>query len=156
MKSIEYLIQLFPDKTGREILEIQELEKKEEEKKFQKRLAKKLSLIKDIKENGGYFKGRFGYDQRYYYKIVDIKLESEQIYTTVEQIIVFINEHNVKHLTTSIDTFNIEKRVDKLVRWEDYYNDPQIQRITKEEWDELNNYCFGITKFWDELEEFKK
>lgn len=36
MRSLEYLIQLFPEKTGKEILEIQAQDKIDDEKEYQK------------------------------------------------------------------------------------------------------------------------
>ena len=70
MRSIEYLIQLFPDKTGKELLEIQAQDKKKDEEEYQNKNKENLAIIKDIKENGGFYKGAFGTEQYYMYHVV--------------------------------------------------------------------------------------
>jgi hypothetical protein len=98
MRDINYLIQLFPNKTGKELLEIQEQDKLDDKKAQEKRDKKLIDFMNDINTNGGYFKGAFGTDQYYMYKIENVKLQNSVLYGDVEKIILFYG----KNLKTSV------------------------------------------------------
>lgn len=144
MRSFEYLIQLFPDKTGREIVQIQKQEKLDDEKLFQKLNKKKLEIINDINTNGGYYRGKFGNDQHYFYRVYNMRLEGSKIYMDVEKLIVFINQETEKSNVTL-------ERSTKIYQTDDTYCLQNEERVTKQEWDEVNEYVNNITKFWEHI-----
>ena len=148
MRGIEYLIQLFPDKTGKELLAIQEQDKLDDQKEFERFNKKLLAIIKDINENGGYFCGRFGSDQRYFRKIYDLTLENGEIYMTVDEVVFFINDTDEKHSVTNIGEAHFERRINKTYKKYDQYGLTFDKRVTVKEWDEVNEYINNMTKFW--------
>jgi len=150
MRSIGYLIQLFPEKTGKEILEIQAQDKLEDEKEYQKENESKLKWIEDINTNGGFFKGRFGIDQRFFYKVSNCLLEtSGEIRCDVEKIVVFLGSERdvVKN-----GNIHIEKKSSEYAD-ADKYGFNIYDRVTEKEWNEVNSYLEGIEKFWNDIKE---
>lgn len=144
MRSIEYLIQLFPNKTGKELLEIQNQDKLNDEQEFQKRNKKKVEFINDINTNGGYYCGRFSIDQHSYYRVFNMRLDGNDIYMDVESLVVFINSETDKNYV------NIERKV-KAFQKEDKYCLQNRERVTKKDWDNVNEYVNNITKFWNHI-----
>lgn len=55
MTSIETLVRNYPEKTGKEILALQEQERLQDEAEYQERHAETLAYIEDINTNGGYY-----------------------------------------------------------------------------------------------------
>jgi len=101
MRGIEYLVQSYPDKTGKEILAIQAQEKLDDLKEFEEINKKKLAFMKDINENGGYYRGRFGLDQHYFYHVFDMEMDNHgNITMKVEKIVLFYNNDGHKHTVT--------------------------------------------------------
>lgn len=144
MRSIEYLIQLFPEKTGKELLEIQAQDKADDEYNYQIANKATLEYIEDIKKNGGYFRGRFGIDQRFMYKITDIYMDNDKVYVDVEKIVIFLgNERGV----VKSGEFTFEKKSDTYVE-ADKYGFNCYDRVTEKEWNELIDYIHGVDKFW--------
>lgn len=140
MRSIEYLIQLFPDKTGKQILEFQERDKLQDEKEFNQRHSEELSLIEDLNNNGGYYKGHFGLDQCFYYSFSNLRLEANVTFCDVEKLVAFNNY-----------SFSIEFRKDTYKRL-DTFGINIYERVTKEEFDKAVDYykaSFGL--FWNFL-----
>lgn len=152
MRSIEYLIQLFPDKTGKELLEIQEQDKLEDEKKYQKENESKLKWIEDINTNGGYFRGRFGLDQRFFYKVTKCLLKtSGEIRCDVEKIVILMGkDRNV----LPDESIHIEKKNSEYVN-ADKYGFNIYERVTEKEWNEVLTYLENIEKFWTDIKEVK-
>lgn len=152
MRSIDYLVQLFPDKTGKELLEIQKQDKINDEKEFKRLNKKKLSIIKDITENGGYFKGSFGLEQYYMYKITKIELIKEVIYCDCEKIVIF-DSQNIKNGLLGENKLSCEIDIDNTIKYENNFS--ICDRITETEYNNLKNYLFGtVPKFFEK--EFKK
>ena len=151
MKSIEYLLQLHPDKTGREILAIQAEEKLEDERKFEKANAKKLKFVIDHNTNGGYYCGRFGVDQRYFYRVFNMRMEGSDIYMDVETIVVFMNDADSES-TRNKGEVNVERRIKEFQKEDKYcLNSEMRNRVTKKEWDEVNDYVNNLAKFWEHI-----
>lgn len=149
MKSLEYLMQLHPNKTAKEILEIQAKEKLEDKKKEDKRNEKQLAFIEDLNKNGGFYKGRFGSDQHYYYNITNARLEENKIYATVEHLIAFLG-----HKTGVVQPGEITMEVRKKT-YQDLHNygldTDMCKRTTKKDYDSVYKYMSDISKFWDDI-----
>lgn len=150
MRSIEYLVSLFPEKTGLELLEIQKQDKLDDEKKFNKLNKKKLDFINDINTNGGYYYGRFGVDQYYFYRVFNMILDNNEIYTDVETLVVFINQEGIKHQVTGKGDVNLERRIKTYQKCSEYDLDERF-RVSIKEWNEVNEYVNNITKFWENI-----
>jgi hypothetical protein len=146
MRSIEYLIQLFPDKTGKELLAIQKQDKLDDEKKFQESRKKELAIIEDYNKNGAYFKGRFGLDQRYYYKVTNVRFVGDKLYCDVEKIVVFLGEKG----DVCQDRINIERSFKEHEDFDTYYFQG-CTRVTKEDYDKVNNYLLDVAQFWEDI-----
>jgi len=157
MRAIEYLIQLFPEKTGKELLAIQKQDELEDQKEFERHNKKKLALIKDLNENGGYFYGRFGCDQRYFYKFYDLKLEHGEIRMSVDSLVFFYNDPAENHRPNSSvkrdGEFNFEFRTREFEEFDRFGVDMR-ERVTVKEWDEVINYVKAMTKFWEQIKPF--
>ena len=145
MRSIETLVREFPEKTGAEILAIQEQDKISDQKEHDRIHAKELAWIKDINENGGFYKGRFGPDQRFFYNVTNAKHRYGTIICDVETIVAFFGSPNG---TVREGEIRIEKMKKKSVEERKYMFD-SYERITKKEWDKVNAYLDGLKKFWE-------
>ena len=146
-RSLEVIIRENPDMTGREIL----AEEKYDDACFalyNDRMNKtKLDLIKDINTNGGYYKGRFGEDQRFYYNVTNARLECNTVIADVEHITVFLGDGRsvVKpgdiRIEKKIETFKDLYKYDL----ESYY------RTTKKDYDEVSDYLLRLAKYWEDI-----
>jgi hypothetical protein len=147
MRSLEYLIQLYPNKTGKQLLAIQAKEKEAEEKEYQKRHKEVLEMIQDINTNGGFYKGRFGSDQRFYYNVTEARLEGDKVYANVESIVVFLGDGRS---VVKAGDVSIEK---KTKEWADLstYGLDMYQRTTKQDYDEVMTYLLNLAKYWDDI-----
>lgn len=150
MRSIEYLVQLFPEKTGAEIMEIQKQDKLNDEKEFQEKNKEKLKFIEEININGGFYKGRFGVDQRYYYNVTNLELIDGQIYFDVEKVTVFLGDGEKND---SLKRRSVEYKKKEMQNYDQYMFDSMCERTTKEEWDKLITYIDTISEFWDDIKE---
>lgn len=148
MRSIEYLVQLYPDKTGKELLEIQKQEKLEDEKKFQKANKKKLDFINDINTNGGYFKGTFGLEQYYYYRVFDCQMDGTEMYGSVESVVLHVGRERG---VTRPGEISFERRTKTFQKLENYALTTRelCERVTVKEWNAVNEYVDSMAgKFW--------
>ena len=142
-------MQLHPDKTAKQILEIQAKEKAEDEAKERKRNEKQIAFIEDLNKNGGYYKGRFGSDQRYYYKITNVRLEGNKIYATVEHIVVFLGHKNG---VVQAGDITMEVRTKTYQDLHNYGLETDLcKRTTKQDYDSIYKYMEDIAKFWDDV-----
>ena len=154
MKSIEYLVQLYPEKTGKEIVEIQKEEKRLDELKIQEENKEKILIEEDIKKNGGYYKAAFGTEQYYMYKINSIQLENNHINCTYDSIVLF-DSQNIDRGVLSTNNINFETRSENYGTFEDIIL--MATRIKEEEYNELKNYLFGVVpKFFKEEYELRQ
>ncbi len=146
-RSLEVIIRENPNLTGKEIL----AEEKYDDACFALYNANKdkdkLDFIKDINTNGGYYKGRFGSDQRFYYNVSNAKLESGRVYADVETIVVFLGDGRS---VVSEGDIRIEKRK-KEFKDLDTYDLESYYRTTKKDYDEVHTYLIGLAKYWEDI-----
>lgn len=140
MRSLEYLLQSYPNKTGKELIEMQELDKIEDQLEFEKINKHQLDLIDDINTNGGFYKGRFGMSQHFYYKFTNLMLDNGQIYCDVKNIVAFFDPNS----TIKIEVDN--KEYQKL----DRYGISIYDRVTEEEFNKVLGYLNVFKAYWDE------
>jgi len=140
-------MQLYPNKTAKQILAIQAQEKLADKKAEDKRNKKALAYIKDINTNGGYYKGKFGFDQYYYYRLFNLRLEFHKIMIDVETITLFCNTTDFKNLVTKQGEIHLERRTQEYKELDNFIGDEE--RVTVKEWNELNHYINAMEKlFW--------
>lgn len=130
MRALEYLVQLYPDKTGKELLEIQAQEKAEQEEQFKKANAKKLAIIEDINTNGGYYRGTFGLTQRFYCSFSNLRMVEGKIICDCIHLTCFFENHSI---------FNCEIREETWKEFENY-GTSIYERITKEDFNKAVGY----------------
>lgn len=141
MRSIEYLVQLFPDKTGRELMEIQEKDRVADQFAYEQAHKKDLKLIKDINTNGGFYRGKFGIDQLYYYSFSNMIMEFNEIYCDCEHVVLFTGEGRVT------DEFSV--RIDKKTYQQfNKYAVEMCERITIKEWEAVINYFKKVSNYF--------
>ena len=152
MRAIEYLMRLYPEKTGAEILAIQEQDKLDDQRAYEKRNAKKLAFIEDINTNGGFYRGRFGLDQHYFYRVFDLKMESNgEIVMQVESLVLFCNDTDEKNHVTRPNEVHLERRLRTYERL-DQFGLENEKRVTKADWDAVNDYVNAMSKlFWGDI-----
>jgi hypothetical protein len=149
MRSLEYLIRLYSDKTAKEILAIQEQDKLADQIEFDLRNEKKLAFIKDINTNGGYYRGKFGLDQHYFYHIYNMKMDEKgNIQMNVDKLVLFCNNDNHKHIVTKAGEIHFERRTKEYEDFDQYDLDDR-ERVTVKEWEAVNKYVDDMSKlFW--------
>lgn len=155
MRSIEYLAQLFPDKTGRELFDIQAEDKRNDELQFKVENERSLAIVEDIKLNGGYFRGAFGTDQYYMSKVKKIEFDGNHIYCEVEHMTLF-DSQNLKTSVLRGGSIHFEIQTDKYIKFDDLtFN---TVRIKAEEYNQLRTLLFGVVPkfFKEEWEERQK
>jgi hypothetical protein len=106
MRSFDHLIQLFPDKTGRELLEIQNQDKLQDEQERMEAQKEIIALAAAL-NNNGYFKGRFSTSQYYMYHFTNVKVEEGKLYGDVEKISTFYSIGLQPSLRVGSDDINI-------------------------------------------------
>ena len=152
IRSIELLVREYPDKTGKEIMELQERDKANDQKAYEKRNAKILEYIKDINTNGGFYRGRFGLDQHYFYRVFDLKLESDgEVYMQVESIVFFFNDTTDTRQVTKPNEIHLERRTRTYEKLSNFGLQHE-QRVTAHEWDAVVNYINAMSQlFWGDI-----
>jgi hypothetical protein len=152
MRSIDYLIKLYPDKTGNEILAIQEQDKLDDKNEYLMRNAKKIAFIEDINTNGGYYRGRFGLDQHYFYRVFDLVMEDNgEVIMKVESLVLFCNDTNDTRHVTRPNEVNLERRLREYERLDEFGLENR-ERVTKADWDAVNDYINQMSKlFWGDI-----
>lgn len=146
MRSIETLVREYPNKTGKEILEIQNQDKLQDEMRRLESNKKVLSMIEDYNSNGAYFKSTFGLHQYRYDKFTDLTLEEDgRITCKVESIVGFYTTDSKSSFKNEI---NLERKTKDVF---DFYKySPQEEnRITEKEYNALSNHLNNIfVEFW--------
>src|ERR1035437_439692 len=149
MRSLELLMQEYPNKKAKELLEIQRQDKLADQIAFDLRNEKALAYIKDINENGGYYRGKFGLDQYYYYNIFNLRLEFGKVMIDCDCITLFCNTTEKTNLVTKQGEIHLERRSEQYKELDNFINDEE--RVTAHEWDAIVNYINAMEKlFWKE------
>ena len=149
MRSLELLMREYPNKTAKQILAIQKQDELADQIAYDLRNEKKLAYIKDINTNGGFYRGRFGLDQHYYYRIFDLKMDtSGEVVMQVESIVLFINNTDDTRQVTRPNEMHLERRLRTYERL-DQFGLEQEKRVTAHEWDAVVNYINAMSQlFW--------
>lgn len=108
------------------------------------RKRKKVQLQKivdEIKENGAYYKGAFGTDQYFYYKVLEAKIVSDEITCKIEKIVLF-NSLGINSSCINKNSFSYEFDQKDFVNYEDITF--RTTRITDADYNELKDYLFGV------------
>lgn len=152
MRAIELLVNTYPDKTGKEILEIQKQEELEEQKAFEKYNKRKLAYIKDLNENGAYFRGKFGLDQHFYYRVFDLVMDEKgNVHMSIEKIVLFINLDGNEHTVCKAGHIHFERNIEDYQNLNTYSLEHE-ERITIKEWNKLNDYLNNLPElFWNNI-----
>jgi hypothetical protein len=142
-------MQEYPNKTEKEILTIQKQDKLADQIKSDLRNEKALAYIKDINTNGGYYRGKFGLDQYYYYNIFNLRLEFGKVMIDCDCITLFCNTTEKTNLVTKQGEIHLERRSEQYKELDNFINDEE--RVTAHEWDAIVNYINAMEKlFWKE------
>jgi len=150
MRTIETLARQYPDKTGRELLAMQEQDKLDDQKEWEELNAAKIRFVESVKQNP-YFKGRFGLCQHYYYKVHDIEMcEDGVLIGTIEKITVFIGADGG---TMPKGDMSVERELRKNVLL-DNYGLQSVERTTEADWLEFVSFLETVEAFfqWEDLD----
>lgn len=139
MRRIEDIIKENPNLTGHQILEIQAKEEAEEKAKIEKWQAGKIAMIKDLNENGGFFKYKAGH-QYGMYNITKAYLMGGAVYIDLQQIVLF-DEYRENE-------FSAEVRVKTMQKEDTYALFDTTQRITKKEWEKVISSVNNLKNLW--------
>lgn len=152
IRAIDYLCRLFPDKTGTELLAIHEHDKKCYELYMQKGQEKVRAFAKRINDAGAlYYKGRFGMDQRYFYKVYNATVESNgAIYANVDSLVCFLGEKG----DVSEGRISIKLEVEKYKDLSTYGLSVR-EETTEEDYNEALSHLREVSKFWEKFKEDK-
>lgn len=145
------MCQYYPDATGKEILELVEHDMKCHRLWIEQGQEKVRAFAKRVNDAGGiYYRGRFGIDQRYFYKVSNVEVTDRgDLYADVEKIVAFMGDQgsgkafegrmrieyeNEGH--TSISNYSLENE----------------KEVPKEQWDAAFKYISETKQFWDDIE----
>lgn len=144
----DYLCELYPELTAKEIIILRDHEKKCFELWEVEQVQEQHDKVKEINDAGAlYYKGRFGVDQRYYYKIYDAQVMGKEVYATIEKIVVFLG---CEGSVISEGRLTMEKKVNELTKLTDYHL--SLEHVTTEaQWNELNEYLQNVAQFWHDI-----
>ncbi len=145
IRSLEMILRENPTMIAKDILVEQEYDKACVKLWETKRDKRQIELVKSINKIL-YYKGRFGIDQRFYYKFSNAFLcDKGRVYCDVETIVVFLGE---KNSVISEGSIQIEKQNKTQQRLETY-GISGLDKTTKEDFDSIVTYIKNIEKFWD-------
>lgn len=145
-RSIEYLVSLFPEKTGKEIMELHELDKINDKKEKEESLKDLFDLIEHINSNG-YYKGTFSTSQYYMYHFTNLRYENNSVIGDVETILCFYNIglKDNKKLSSYLVNIKIEVDNDKYDIIHRYgLGTDLVSEISKEEYESFKDSITSI------------
>lgn len=159
-RSIDYLVKLYPDKTGKEIQEIHNNELNEDAKEREFLNIKYQEIAKKLNDKG-YFKGNFGINQYYYYHFTNISYDNVLGFVgNVEKIIIFYSIGlNEKHRNSDLLNIRIEEINNQIMMNYGLDSlDSLYKETTKEEYELVKGQLTSIvpTYFKDKLDEILK
>jgi len=115
-------------------MKIQADDKKLDAEEFENRNRAKLDLINDINTNGGFYRGRFGMDQRFYYSFKNLQLMSTAIYCDVTTLVTFYQDNGTIHIEYREETFKAFEN----------YGVEIYEKITKSDFDKAYELLQGF------------
>jgi hypothetical protein len=146
VRTIETLVRSYPDKTASIILAMYEDDLIQHDEWLISQDQKRHDLVKDINENGAYYRGKFGNSQHYYYNILSAKYVDGEIIVDVETLVVFDTSKDPSQSDSRELSF--ERRVKDYERY-DTYGFAYEDKITKEDYLKVNEYVDALTNlFW--------
>ena len=133
---MQHLAQEFPHLTGAELISLQEEDKRKDEQEWNERHQETLKWAEDLNTNGGYFRGVFGEDQRFFYKVTDVFMEVDgSLRATVEKLVSFSEETSLRKK----DYQDLSK-----------YGLDSYTRVTESEWNEAVKTFKAIRELFPE------
>jgi hypothetical protein len=145
-RSIEYLVSLFPEKTGKEIIELHNLDKLNDKKEREESLKDLFDLIKHINSNG-YYKGSFSTSQYYMYYFNNLRYKNNFVIGDVETIVCFydIGLKDNNKLGRDLVNIKIEVANDKYDIISEYgLGTDLVTEISKEEYESFKKSVTSI------------
>lgn len=142
MRDLRLLAVTYPEKTGKELLEIQEREKEHDRKVEEKKHEKLIRFVEKLNKGAYYrYKGstQYGYDR----VIKAYFMGDYKPYVDVESIVMF--DKFIK------DEFSVEKRIKTMLPLDTMgfnYDDGMTEEVTKREWDNLIKSLDNLKKHW--------
>ena len=145
MRSIETLAKLYPDLTGKQIVELHEKENSDEQLQRNEEVIKKLKYITN-ENNVSYFEGSYGKDARYS-KISNAKIIGNVIYADIE--IISIDDKIKTQISSYKEySFNIEKQLFNQVDISSFYYH-FANKSTGSEWNRICKYLKDVKDFYN-------
>lgn len=149
IRSVSYLCELFPEKSGKEILEQYNQDVKANELYIIQRDQKLYDYAEMVKAKGAiYYKGGFGDGQKYYYKFTDVTVDCGKLYASVEEIVCFFGSNRG---VLKAGEISIEKNNKGRFICLENYGISVLEEITEDKWNELTEYLFNVKSFWETL-----
>ena len=146
VRTIETIVRTYPEMTAKEVLELHNSDVKEHDEWLISKDQEKHDLVKDINENGAYYRGKFGNSQHYYYNILNAKYLNGDIIIDVESLVIF--DRSLDPSASNSNEFSLERKKDEYKKY-DTYGFQFEDKINKEAWDKVNEYVNNITQlFW--------
>jgi len=144
MRSIETLTRLYPDLTGKQIVELYEKEISDIQLKTKEEILEKLKFITDDNNKVSYFEGLFGRDARYS-KVTNAKIDGNVIYADIEIISI---DDKIQIPTHKDYSFNIEKQSHYHVDISSF-NFNFAKKISENEWNIISKYLKDVRDFYN-------
>jgi hypothetical protein len=142
MRTIEALAIQFPDKTGKELMEIQQQDRLKEEQESLEYDKEKAALIKDLNENGAYYRQRLLQNHYAYDHFTNLRIgDSGRIHCDSDTVLCVKRREG---------GFFFERTIAQNVEMSHYGIDVIKERITKEEWERFIAYIENTFTFWPE------
>lgn len=143
MRTLEQLIELFPTKSGTELLQLQEMDRLADKHIFQMENKANLDIVNNINTNGAFYRGNSGDSQYFYYRVFKADFDSKKQ-------IININ-YDILLLFTDCKGFNFSFEI-KRNEYAKYDNLglSLYEKVTKEDWDKAIAFTESIPSLlWD-------
>lgn len=150
MRGARVMCEYYPEATGKEILELVEHDKKCHELYIQQGQEKVRAFAKKINDAGAlFYKGRFGLDQRFFYKLSNATVTDKgEIYGTVEHIVCFLGEKG----DVCEGRIKIETKKDEFKTFENL-GLSMYEKTTEEDYNKVLAHLQSMADFWERFEE---
>jgi hypothetical protein len=99
---------------------------------------------------GGFFKGTFGLQQKYFYNISNVVVDDGELRGDVEKIVCFFGNDLKNHVIKG-NEFQIEK-IQKGTDWLGNYGLSDLERITETEYNTFVDVINNLQTYWKSCE----